>query len=214
MTRTACLSTRAIFVDGVRSGTGASYEGGVLVYEGEFANGLYEGMGSLYEEGVLAYRGSFAAGLQEGDGTAYYPSGERAYTGAFAQGLYEGEGTAYRENGDVLYRGSFAQGLYDGSGTLYLEDGDQIRGEFAAGQPDGSIQWYQDGKLWYEGGLTELAVDGYGTPLRRERGCDLRRRVQPGHPGRGVAAGPHRRGAAGGLWRGQAHRDRPGGTAS
>ena len=151
------------FVDGVRSGTGASYEGGVLVYEGEFANGLYEGMGSLYEDGALAYRGNFAAGLQEGDGTAYYPSGERAYTGSFAQGLYEGEGTAYRENGDVLYRGSFAQGLYDGSGTLYLEDGDQIRGEFAAGQPDGSIQWYQDGKLWYEGGLTELAVDGYGT---------------------------------------------------
>ena len=151
------------FVDGVRSGTGSCYEGGVLVYEGEFANGLYEGMGSLYEDGALAYRGNFAAGLQEGDGTAYYPSGERAYTGSFAQGLYEGEGTAYRENGDVLYRGSFAQGLYDGSGTLYLEDGDQIRGEFAAGQPDGSIQWYQDGKLWYEGGLTELAVDGYGT---------------------------------------------------
>ena len=174
------------FADGLYSGNGALYEGGVLVYEGQFAAGTYEGTGSLYEEGGLVYHGEFSAGaangmgtayhegavcyegafvngLYEGTGTAYYPDGTRAYAGSFAAGLYEGEGTEYGADGAVRYRGSFAGGLYDGAGTRYLADGSRIQAEFSAGVTGGVIQWYRDGKLWYDGGADNLTPDGYGT---------------------------------------------------
>lgn len=151
------------FVDGVRSGEGSLYEAGVLVYEGQFSGGVANGMGTAYDEGVKCYQGAFVDGLYEGEGIAYYPNGQRSYAGSFAQGLYEGEGTAYDLDGQVCYKGSFAQGLYDGSGTVYLSDGSQIRAEFTAGMSNGVIQWYQAGKLWYDGSADDLTPDGFGT---------------------------------------------------
>ena len=175
------------FVDGLRDGTGNLYENGVLVYEGVFSNGTATGMGTAYADGVkcyegsfvdglyegegteydtdgnVKYKGSFSAGKYEGQGTAYYTNGERAYVGAFVNGLYEGEGTEYSEDGQVCYKGSFAEGLYEGTGVLYLEDGGQIRAEFSAGVTAGTIQWYQNGALWYDGAADNLTSDGFGT---------------------------------------------------
>ena len=151
------------FVDGVRSGDGCLYDAGVLTYEGPFSGGLPNGMGAAYADGVKCYQGDFVDGLYEGTGTAYYPDGTRAYVGAFAQGLYEGEGTAYTEDGQIRYKGSFAQGLYEGSGTVYLDGGGQIQAQFAAGVSTGAIQWYQNGKLWYDGSADDLTPDGFGT---------------------------------------------------
>ena len=151
------------FVDGVRSGDGSLYEAGVLVYEGQFSGGAENGMGTAYDDGVKCYQGAFVDGLYEGEGVAYHANGSRAYAGTFAAGLYEGEGTAYDQDGQVRYKGSFAQGLYDGSGTVYLSDGSQIRAEFTAGTSNGAIQWYQSGRLWYDGSADDLTPDGFGT---------------------------------------------------
>lgn len=175
------------FVDGVYEGDGNLYEAGALVYSGAFSGGLANGMGTAYSDGfkcydgafveglyqgegteyypdgTVKYRGSFAAGLYEGTGTWYYESGERAYVGDFADGLREGEGTEYAEDGSLLYKGSFAAGLYEGTGSRYLENGDRIQAEFVAGATSGEIQWYRNGKLWYNGGAVELVPDGFGT---------------------------------------------------
>ena len=151
------------FVDGVRSGDGTLYENGVLVYDGQFSGGLPNGMGTAYADGVRCYQGAFVDGLYEGNGTTYHANGARAYVGMFAAGLYEGEGTLYDDDGQMTYKGSFAEGLYSGSGTVYLKDGSQIRAEFAAGVTTGTIQWYQNGRLWYDGGADNLTPDGFGT---------------------------------------------------
>ena len=174
------------FVDGVRSGDGCLYDAGVLTYEGSFSGGLPNGMGAAYADGVKCYQGDFVDGLYEGTGTAYYPDGTRAYVGAFAQGLYEGEGTAYTEDGQIRYKGSFAQGLYKGSGTVYLDGGGQIQAQFAAGVSTGAIQWYQNGKLWYDGSADDLTPDGFGT-LYAENG-------------KAVYAGEFDRGTLDGAW--------------
>lgn len=175
------------FVDGVRSGRGALYETGVLVYEGQFDGGRANGMGTAYADGVKCYEGAFAEGLYEGEGTAYYadgtprykgafsageyegagtayaPDGSRIYVGSFVGGRYEGEGTEYGADGAVCYKGTFAEGRYNGSGTIYRPNGDQIRAEFTDGVTNGAIQWYRDGKLWYDGGADNLTPDGFGT---------------------------------------------------
>ena len=149
--------------DGLLQGKGEEYdEDGLVTYEGSFVDGLRSGDGTLYEGGALAYIGQFAAGLPNGTGTAYQ-EGAKCYQGEFADGLYEGEGTEYRANGQVSYKGTFAEGLYEGSGTVYLEDGDQIKAEFSAGETTGAIQWFQEGKLWYDGGADNLTPDGFGT---------------------------------------------------
>ncbi|MCD8142527.1 MAG: hypothetical protein LUD83_04520 [Clostridiales bacterium] len=199
------------FVDGQHSGSGNAYEQGVLIYSGDFVAGLYEGTGVLYEDGitvyagefvagladgmgvayttdgVLAYKGSFSEGLYDGTGTAYYEDGERPYVGAFVEGLREGEGIEYREDGSVQYKGSFAEDVYDGSGTYYLED-DQgtIQATFVGGETDGTIQWYKDGKLWYDGSADDLTPDGYGTLYSSS--------------GKVVYAGEMDRGTVNGLW--------------
>lgn len=198
------------FVDGQRSGTGSLYEGGVLVYEGDFAAGAATGMGTAYDggskcyegafldgvyegegtqyrsDGSVSYKGSFSAGVFEGQGTAYYPDGTRAYVGAFSGGAYEGEGTQYTPDGRIGYKGSFAEGLYQGSGVLYREDGDQIRAEFDAGLTTGTIQWYQNGALWYEGAADNVTPDGFGTLY--------------GEDGKVLYAGEMDRGTLDGAW--------------
>ena len=151
------------FVDGVRSGDGTLYKGGILAYEGQFSGGVANGTGTAYADGVKCYQGAFVDGLYQGEGTAYYPDGTRAYAGSFAAGAYEGEGTEYTQDGQVRYKGSFVQGLYDGSGTIYLENGSQIQAEFTAGASNGAVQWYQRGKLWYDGSADNLTPDGFGT---------------------------------------------------
>ena len=150
------------FVDGVRSGAGSCYEGGVLVYEGEFANGLYEGMGACMRTAPWPTGGTLRR--PPGGGRHRLLPQRRAGLHRFlCPGPLRGGG--HRVPGE---RGCALPGLLR-PGTLRrqrhpLPGGRRSDpGEFAAGQPDGSIQWYQDGKLWYEGGLTELAVDGYGT---------------------------------------------------
>ncbi|MCD8331764.1 MAG: hypothetical protein LUB63_04435 [Oscillospiraceae bacterium] len=199
------------FVDGERSGSGKAYEQGVLVYDGDFLNGLYEGNGTLYEngtvvyegefaagladgmgtaystDGVLVYKGSFSEGLYDGDGTMYYEDGTRSYTGAFAAGLREGEGIEYREDGSILYKGSFVGDVYEGSGIYYLEDGQgTIQASFTGGVTDGAIQWYKNGKLWYDGAADNLTPDGYGTIYSRS--------------GKIVYAGEMDRGTLDGIW--------------
>lgn len=151
------------FLNGVRSGEGKAYEAGVLCYEGQFADGLYEGRGKLYQDGTLTYEGNFQAGQASGTGTAYYKDGTTAYRGQFAEGLYEGTGTAYDAEGEILYEGSFSQGLYNGSGRLYLESKQWIDAEFQAGAPAGVVQWYKDGRLYYEGEWSDNTPQGYGT---------------------------------------------------
>ena len=186
------LTYEGYFADGLYSGTGTLYEGGVAVYEGEFAAGVYEGTGSLYEDGSLVcqgafsggvangmgtayedgskcYEGSFADGLYDGTGTAYYPSGARSYVGGYAEGMREGDGTEYNEDGSVRYKGGFAADLYEGEGSRYLDNGDVIEAQFTAGAANGTIQWYKDGRLWYDGGAEDLTPDGFGT-LYNERG--------------------------------------------
>lgn len=180
------LTYEGNFVDGVRSGDGSLYEAGVLVYEGQFSGGLANGMGTAYEDGVKCYQGAFVDGLYEGAGTAYYPDGTRRYVGSFAQGLYEGEGTEYSEDSKMHYKGSFAAGQYDGSGTIYLEDGSTIQAEFTAGETNGAIQWYQKGKLWYDGSADNLTPDGFGTLY--------------GDNGKAIYAGEFDQGTLDGAW--------------
>ena len=151
------------FSDGVRSGEGSLYEAGILVYTGQFSGGVPNGTGTAYADGVKCYQGDFVDGLYEGEGVTYHPNGNRAYVGSFAAGLFEGEGTEYTDDKQMRYKGSFAQGLYDGNGTVHLDDGSQIRAEFTAGVTNGVIQWYQKGRLWYDGGADNLAPDGFGT---------------------------------------------------
>lgn len=184
---TGLLRYEGNFVDGQRSGEGCLYEAGVLVYEGQFSDGEINGTGTAYEDGVKCYQGAFVDGLYEGSGTAYYPNGTKAYVGSFSAGVYEGEGTAYSEDGQICYKGSFSQGLYEGegtayddegricykgsfsaglyegSGTVYRADGDRIQSEFTAGVAGGTIKWYKDGKLWYDGSADDLVPDGFGT---------------------------------------------------
>lgn len=180
------LTYEGNFVDGVRSGDGILYEAGVLVYEGQFSGGLANGMGTAYEDGVKCYQGAFVDGLYEGAGTAYYPDGTRRYVGSFAQGLCEGEGTEYSEDSKMHYKGSFAAGQYDGSGTIYLEDGSTIQAEFTAGETNGAIQWYQKGKLWYDGSADNLTPDGFGTLY--------------GDNGKAIYAGEFDQGTLDGTW--------------
>ncbi len=151
------------FVDGLREGNGTAYEAGVLLYEGDFAAGVYEGQGILYEDGVLLYRGAFAGGMQSGEGTEYYENGKARYKGTFAEGLYEGEGVEYDTDGVKVYEGSFSEGLYDGEGSLYPAENQRIDATFAAGEPDGAIQWYKSNKLYYDGEADGLTPSGFGT---------------------------------------------------
>ena len=151
------------FADGRREGKGTAYEAGLLLYEGEFADGLYEGEGTLYQDGVLLYEGGFAGGVQSGEGMAYYANSGVQYKGAFADGLYEGQGTAYDEQGVKLYEGGFAQGLYSGEGSLYPAENERIDAVFADGAPDGSIQWYKAGRLYYDGEADGTVPMGFGT---------------------------------------------------
>ena len=152
------------FSAGEANGMGTAYADGAVCYEGAFVNGLYEGEGTAYyADGTVRYKGAFSAGVYEGVGTAYHSDGTRAYVGSFAAGLYDGEGTEYDEEGSLRYKGSFAEGLYDGEGTLYLDGEDQIQAEFSAGTTTGTIQWYRNGRLWYDGGADDITPDGFGT---------------------------------------------------
>lgn len=151
------------FVDGMRDGKGTAYEQGVMVYEGDFSAGVYEGVGRRYIDGILEYEGAFAAGLPNGEGVAYYPDRTIQYKGSFVKGLYEGTGTAYTTSGRICYEGSFAQGVYSGQGKLYPAQGQRIEATFAEGQPDGTISWYKDNILYYQGQVSGLQPSGYGT---------------------------------------------------
>lgn len=157
------VSYEGQFLDGLRSGEGKAYENGVLCYEGQFADDLYQGRGKLYQDGALHYEGDFEAGLASGNGTAYYKDGTTAYRGQFSEGLYEGTGTAYDAEGEPLYEGAFSQGLYNGTGRLYLETKQWIDAEFQTGEPMGVVQWYKDGRLYYEGEWSDSVPQGYGT---------------------------------------------------
>lgn len=198
------------FADGVRSGDGSAYEGGVLSYEGSFAGGVYDGTGTLYGGGQISYEGAFSAGeksglgteyadgakayvgmfdggVRSGQGVAYYPNGTVEYKGSFAGGAYDGDGTEYREDGSMQYKGAFSQGQYEGSGTYYLEnEAGSVQAEFASGRTDGEISWYRNGKLWYEGSADNLTPDGFGTLYAAN--------------GKAVYAGQLKRGTLDGEW--------------
>ena len=180
------LTYQGSFVDGVRSGEGSLYEGGVLVYEGQFSQGAANGQGTAYADGIKCYQGAFVDGLYEGEGTEYYPDGTRRYVGSFAQGLYEGEGVQYSEDGQMYYKGSFAAGAYEGSGTVYLEKDSCIQAEFTQGETNGTIQWYRKGKMWYDGSADHLTPDGFGTLY--------------GENGKAVYAGEFDQGTLDGAW--------------
>ena len=211
------------FSAGLYEGTGSLYEGGSLVYYGAFSAGEANGMGTAYADGAVCYEGAFVNGLYEGEGTAYYADGTVRYKGAFSAGVYEGVGTAYHSDGTRAYVGSFAAGLYDGrapsmtrraacatralsrkgsttdEGTLYLDGEDQIQAEFSAGdhhRDDTVVSERQAVVRWRRG---RYHAGRLRHPLCRERGGDLQRGDGPGHPGRGVAAHPHRRRAPSGI---------------
>ncbi|MCD8389925.1 MAG: hypothetical protein LUC21_07200 [Oscillospiraceae bacterium] len=176
------------FLDDLYDGDGTLYEDGTVVYEGSFVSGLADGMGTAYSpEGILIYKGSFSEGVYDGTGTTYYETGARSYVGAFVAGLREGEGTEYREDGSILYKGFFAEDLYEGSGTYYLEDAQgTIQANFTDGVTDGAIQWYKNGKLWYDGAADNLTPNGYGTIYARS--------------GKAIYAGEMDRGTIDGVW--------------
>ena len=162
------LAYEGTFQDGLRQGQGKAYEEGLLVYEGPFVQGLYEGKGKLYQEGELYYEGDFAAGVAAGTGTRYHANGEPAYKGEFADGEPEGTGKAYDEEGRMIYQGGFAQGQYSGEGSLYPEEDQRIDAQFDQGEPTGSIQWYKDGFLYYEGESQGIVPQGFGTLYDRK----------------------------------------------
>ena len=174
--------------EGQLQGEGMEYdESGLLTYQGSFVNGQREGEGSLYENGVLCYQGEFSKGIPNGQGVSYYPSGGQEYVGTFHQGVYDGEGTLYYENGQTRYKGLFSAGNFEGQGRLYQEDGEllyegsfqegvyagegklrvgeglQLVGEFEGGTPLGEVSIYREGKLNYQGEVTDLVPDGQGT---------------------------------------------------
>lgn len=158
------VSYEGTFTDGVPWGSGTSYTDGVMTYRGEFAYGEPNGVGTAYyPDGSPLYQGGFSQGRYEGTGTEYDIEGQRRYTGGFAEGLREGQGSEYRASGELCYQGGFAAGLYQGEGSYYLEDGSRIEAMFAGGVTDGTISWYQDGQLWYQGSAENLTPDGFGT---------------------------------------------------
>ena len=156
------LAYEGEFADGLRQGAGAAYEDGMLVYEGDFAAGVFEGEGTLYEAGIKRYEGTFAAGVQSGEGTEYYDSGAVHYRGIYAEGQLEGEGIEYTEQGEKYYEGGFSLGLYSGEGSLYPEKDQRVDATFTEGEPDGAIQWYKAGKLYYDGEADGLTPSGFG----------------------------------------------------
>lgn len=158
------MTYRGEFADGVPNGVGTAYEDGVKCYSGDFVNGVYDGEGTAYyPDGSPMYQGGFSQGLYEGTGTEYDTEGQRRYTGGFVEGLREGQGSEYRASGALCYQGGFAAGLYQGEGSCYLEDGSRVEAVFAAGVTDGTISWYQNGLLWYQGAADDLTPDGFGT---------------------------------------------------
>ena len=157
------LSYEGFFVNGVREGKGTAYEQGVIVYEGDFSADVYEGVGRRYADGILNYEGMFSNGLPNGEGVSYYADRTIQYKGRFVNGLYEGTGTAYTTSGRMCYQGSFAQGVYNGQGKLYPAQGQRIEATFADGQPDGTIAWYKDNVLYYQGQVKGMQPSGYGT---------------------------------------------------
>ena len=151
------------YVDGLYHGEGKLYTDGALTYVGSFADGLYEGEGRLYGEGeALVYEGGFSSGLRSGEGTAY-ENGEKRYRGGFEQDAYSGVGTLYDGTGSPLYEGEFLDGAYDGSGTLSLPGGITVEASFQEGEVLGDARCFVRGKLYYEGGLTDLLPEGTGT---------------------------------------------------
>jgi len=152
------------FADGMRQGKGKVYDNGTLIYEGDFSADAYEGRGKWYYNGKLCYNGEFIQGVRAGEGTEYYyPSGAVRYKGSFANDRYEGVGEKFSEDGVKLYSGSFAQGSYSGNGTLYLSSDETIAANFAHGLPDGSMEWYKNGALYYSGGSEGTRPVGFGT---------------------------------------------------
>ena len=97
------------FVNDVWEGSGVVYEedGTTVRYRGDFVGGLYEGEGSYYEGGILVYMGQFSKGRFEGTGTLYDENGNVTYQGEFSQGNRQGAGTAYDAIGSALFSGEF-----------------------------------------------------------------------------------------------------------
>lgn len=152
------------FTDGMRQGKGKVYDSGTLIYDGDFSADVYEGRGKWYYAGKLCYDGEFIQGVRAGEGTEYYyPSGAVRYKGSFANDRYDGIGEKFSEDGVKLYSGSFAQGSYNGNGTLYLSSDQTITANFVNGLPDGSMQWYKNGALYYSGGAEGTRPAGFGT---------------------------------------------------
>lgn len=168
------------YVNGLRSGNGTAYDGGVVVYEGQFQNDRYEGSGGLYEDGALVYRGAFTSGVPNGMGTAYR-DGVKCYEGSFVDGRYQGEGVAYYADGTPCYKGSFSAGLYDGDGVAYYENGSlRYRGAFFEGSYDGEgIAYDETGRMYYRGSFAAGAYDGDGT-VYLENGDSIRSRFSAG----------------------------------
>ena len=106
--------------------------------------------------------GAFVDGLYEGEGIAYYPNGQRAYAGSFAAGC-----TRVRAPNTVRTARCATRLFFGGSvrwkryrlsgGRQHHPDGIHRR------VSNGAIQWYQEGKLWYDGSADDLTPDGFGT---------------------------------------------------
>lgn len=68
------------------------------------------------------------------------------------------------------YVGALRDGLFEGFG-VYVEGGNVYAGWFAASKPEGMLNWYKDGKLYYSGEWVDGTFQGEGT-LYREDGAE------------------------------------------
>ena len=156
------LIYRGDFEEGKRTGKGICWVDGDIIYDGELVDGVYQGFGKRYKNGSLVYTGEFDAGKYQGAGKLFDASGQRSYEGSFEKNIPEGQGKSYDKTGRLIYEGSYVSGKYDGKGILYPAGGGRLEAEFSQGKPIGTIRWYRDGRLYYEGEWADEHPVGFG----------------------------------------------------
>ena len=148
-----------------RHGYGVEFDSKKSVrYQGEYWKGVFHGHGDLFEGGRLIYKGDFKCGKFDGYGTLTRMTS--TFDGHFVNGSFNGDGRMYKEdNGPTLvYDGNFVNNLYQGDGVQYLPHGIRIEGNFHRHKPDGFCKIYDSkNTLIYEGGVEDGLPHGNGT---------------------------------------------------
>lgn len=129
------MSMKLFFKDDLIEGEGYLYDNGQVTFKGTWVAGKRCGFGQEFQGGKLLFKGQYKDDVRNGYGTLYDANGEVAFEGEWVDGK-EGESTIEEDdNGDrvlvvkkdgvLVYRGGFKEGtmVKDGKGVLYNSEG-------------------------------------------------------------------------------------------